>query len=228
MSDPFTASTALRASSSAAETPAAGKGGCAEPDPAQASREAQLRQQMDAVIDSIAAELYNLASLLVGEGEECVGLVETAIDKAEISACQNPKAARKSIGRALCKAGVALLASRDAESLAAPEPGLYPANCMEDDDPELAGISLEQLEQMIAGPERGRVRAWLGQLPVAVRTVFVIRAIAGMSTADTASILTGFGGVRAAGWKPESVRETFRQGLCSLTSQLLHATASGG
>jgi len=196
-------------------------GGCPEPDAEQAVQ----RAQMNAVLDKIAAELYNLASMLVGESEECVKLVEAAIDKAEISACQNPRAARKSIGRALCKGGVALLASRDAESLKAPDMAAYPATCIEDDDLESAGISLQQLEQMFYGPDRERVRNWLAELPQAAHAVFVMRAVASLTQAETAGILAEFGGPKAAGWKPESVREVFREGLCSLASQLLHASA---
>ncbi|MDR3725042.1 MAG: hypothetical protein P4K83_11205 [Terracidiphilus sp.] len=196
-------------------------GDCPETD----AELAALRAQMDAVLDKIAAELYNLASMLVGESEEGVKLVETAIDKAEISACQNPRAARKSIGRALCKGGVALLASRDAESLKAPETAIYPATCIEDDDLESAGISLQQLEQMFSGPDRDRVRNWLTQLPLAIHAVFVMRAVASLTPEETAGILAEFGGPQAAGWKPESVREVFRQGLCSLASQLIHASA---
>ena len=39
------------------------------------------------------------------------------------------------------------------------------------------------------------------------------------------ALLAAHGGPRAAGWTPEAVRELFRQALCSLASQLIHATA---
>ena len=78
---------------------------------------------------------------------------------------------------------------------------------------------------MIAGPDRDRVRAWLESLPTALRTIYVLRAVAGLTATETADLLAQHGGRLAAGWTPEAVRELFRQGLCSLASQLIHATA---
>jgi len=78
---------------------------------------------------------------------------------------------------------------------------------------------------MIAGPERDRVRNWLASLPTTLRTVFVLRAVAGFSAAETAGLLQAHSGSQAAPWTLEAVREVFRQALCSLASQLLHASA---
>ena len=79
---------------------------------------------------------------------------------------------------------------------------------------------------MMAGPDRDRVREWLAELPTALRTIFALRAVAGLSPRETAELLANYGGPAAADWNPESVREVFRQGLCSLASQLLQATAA--
>jgi hypothetical protein len=179
----------------------------------------------DEMFDQIAAGLYNLASMLVGEGEESIRLVETAIETAEISVCQDPALARKNSGQMLCRAAVAHLAERNPGSFAAPEGIAGEATCIEDDDLSAAGVSREELERMMSGPDRVRVKNWLEGLPMAVRTVFVLRAVAGMSGAETAGVLAELGGAQAAGWTPDGVRESFRQGLCSLASQLIHATA---
>ena len=56
---------------------------------------------MEEMFDRIAAGLYSLASMLVGEGEDSVRLVETAVANAEVSACQDPAQARKSSRRTL-------------------------------------------------------------------------------------------------------------------------------
>ena len=80
------------------------------------------------------------------------------------------------------------------------------------------------MERMIAGPDRDRVRAWLESLPTALRTIYVLRAVAELTTAETAELLAAHGGPLAAEWTPDQVRELFRQGLCSLASQLIHAT----
>jgi hypothetical protein len=52
-----------------------------------------------------------------------------------------------------------------------------------------------------------------------------MRAVAGFTAADTAALLSAHGGPAAVGWTPEAVRELFRQGLCSLASQMIQATA---
>jgi hypothetical protein len=57
-----------------------------------------------------------------------------------------------------------------------------------------------------------------------MRAVFVLRAVAGLTAAETAALLGEHGGPQAAAWSPELTREVFRQGLCSLTSQLIHAS----
>jgi DNA-directed RNA polymerase specialized sigma24 family protein len=183
---------------------------------------------MDAMLDAIAAGLYSLASMLVGEGEDGVRLVETAVATAEVSACQDAAQGRKSSRRALARAALELLERREPGSLAAPEDIEPAGSCIEDDDLESAGVSRDELERMIAGPDRDRVRTWLAQLPLALRTVFVLRAVAGFSAGETAGLLAGHGGPKAAGWTAEAVRAVFRQGLCSLASQLLQDTGKDG
>lgn len=180
---------------------------------------------MDSMFDMIAAGLYSLASMLAGEGEDSIGLVETAVATAEVSAGSSAEEARCSSRRALAKAAIGLLAQRDPEGLAAPEELKHAVTCIEDDDLDAAAEARESMERMIAGPDRDRVRAWLESLPTALRTIYVLRAVAGFSAAETAALLSTHGGPRASGWTPEAVRELFRQGLCSIASQLIHATA---
>jgi hypothetical protein len=180
---------------------------------------------MDGIFELMAAGLYRLASMLVGEGEESVRLVETAIATMEVSPSPDGIQSRKSKNsrRALCRLALDVLEQRNSGSLAAPAV-LEPAGtCIEDDDLDSAGVSSEELERMIAGPDRDRVRKWLESLPTAVRTIFVLRAVAGFTAAETAGMLAAHGGPKAAAWTPEGVRAFFRQGLCSLASQLIQA-----
>ncbi|MGA9668697.1 MAG: hypothetical protein WBQ94_05780 [Terracidiphilus sp.] len=187
---------------------------------------AQALEGMDEMFELIAAGLYNMASMLVGAGEDSVRLVETAVANAEIATCQDPVEGRKNSRRALCDAALELIEQRNPGSLGAPEQ-LEPAGtCIEDDDLDAAGVSGAELERMIAGPDRSRVRKWLESLPSAVRTIFVLRAVAGFSAAETAELLAAHGGPKAAGWDAAAVRAFFRQGLCSLASQLIHATTT--
>jgi hypothetical protein len=168
---------------------------------------------MDALIDMIAAGLYTMASMLVGEGEDSVRLVETAIANADVAACKDATVARQSSRRALCDAALELMARRDAKSLEAPRGLEHVATCIEDDDLDAAGVSPVELEQMMAGPDRGRVRTWLSSLPAAMRTIFVLRAVAGFTAAETAGLLATHGGSAAADWTPEAVRELFGRGF---------------
>jgi hypothetical protein len=79
---------------------------------------------------------------------------------------------------------------------------------------------------MLSGPDRESVRNWLASLPTELRVIFTLRAVAGFTAAETAAMLAEHGGPRAAGWTADAVRETFRQGLCSLASQLIHSTSA--
>lgn len=181
---------------------------------------------MDEMLDAIGAGLYTLASMLIGEGEDAVRLVEIAVARAEISPCGDALGARRNNRRALCAAAIETIEQRDPGCLAAPE-GTEPAgSCIEDDDLSGAGISGEELEGMLAGPNRENVRNWLESLPTELRVVFVLRAVAGFTAAETAAMLSSYSGPKAAGWTAEGVRMIFRQGLCSIASQLLQSTAN--
>jgi DNA-directed RNA polymerase specialized sigma24 family protein len=184
-----------------------------------------FEKSMENIFDLIAAELYSLASMLVGEGEDSARLVEITVANAEVSVCHDSLAGRKNGRRVLTIAALDLLSGRDATSLVAPQGPASSQPCIDDDDLEAAGISLEELKKMMGGPDRDRVRAWLASLPTPLRIVFVLRAVAGFSSEETASLLAEHGGGQASGWTSETVRESFRRGLCSLASQLLSSTA---
>ena len=187
---------------------------------------AKALEGMDDMFDLIATGLYTLASMLVGEGEEGVRLVEAAVANTEVSACRDPVLARRSSRLALCAAALETLARRDPASLAAPA-GLKPAStCIEDDDLDAADVTSEQLLSMLAGPNRDRVRNWLTGMPTLMRTIFVLRVVAEFRATEIAAMLVEHGGPQAAGWTVEAVREFCRQGLCSLASQLIQASTA--
>jgi DNA-directed RNA polymerase specialized sigma24 family protein len=99
-------------------------------------------------------------------------------------------------------------------------------SCIEGDELDAAGVTSAELEEMITGPDNQRLRNWLEGLSLPLRVVFVLRAVAGLTSAEVAGQLAENGGTQAENWTPDAVRSTFRQALCSLASQLLHATAS--
>ena len=177
----------------------------------------------DEIIGRIATGLYNLASMLVGAGEESAVLVEKTVAAPEVSLCCCAKDARRSAKRVLANLAIRQLGLRDPESLKAPDGPLPKDLCIEDDDLDSAGLTTEELEKIFAGPERERVRNWLEGLKPAIRIVFVLRAVATLSAAETARALKVHGGAHSMGWTEAHVRQSFREGLCSLASQILHA-----
>ncbi len=183
---------------------------------------------MDAMLDAIAAGLYTLASMLVGEGEDGIRLVETAVATTDVVPCGDVARGRQSIRKALVSAALELMVKRNPGCLAAPEGVQAATGCIDDDDLEAAGVSKGDLERMMAGPDRARVRTWLEKLPTALGTVFVLRAVAGFPAAETARLLAAHGGPTAAAWNADAVRTAFRMGLCSLASQLLLSSAKAG
>jgi hypothetical protein len=191
----------------------------------QATVEAAL-SGWDEVLEKVAGDLYRIGSMLLGEGEETIGLIEQAVATADIPSCSDHLEARHSGRLALGAGAIELLARRDASSLAAPEGEPGPAGCIEDDDLSAAGLTHDELERMMNGPDRGRLREWLEGLSAPLRVIFVLRAVAGLSSTDVAGLLAEHGGPAAENWTPDDVRIGFRQALCSLASQLLHASAA--
>ena len=181
---------------------------------------------MDEMFEQIAAGLYSLASMLVGEGEESVRLVETAVATADVSASEE-----RSAGAPEQSAGACGRRSRfwpgaiPTAWRRPPESGAQ--TCIEDDELDAVGVSSEELERMIAGPDRDRVRKWLASLPpergsflCCARWLDLLRPNCRRCWRRTAEPQLPAG-------LPNAVREIFRQGLCSLASQLLHASTAG-
>jgi DNA-directed RNA polymerase specialized sigma24 family protein len=181
---------------------------------------------LDEMFDVIAAGMYSLASMLVGQGEDSVQLVETAIATADVSACTTAEQARRSSRIALTRAALDLLSRRDSGCLAAPNNLAPTSTCIQDDDLDAGGISSEELAKLMSGPQKERIREWLASLAVEFRVVFVLRAVAGFTSPEVAALLVAHGGPNAAGWTAAEVREVFRQALCSLASQVIHATTA--
>ena len=191
-----------------------------------ASVEAAL-SDWDGLLEKIAAELYRISSMLLGEGEESIRLIEQVVATVDLPACHDHVEARHNSRLALGAQAIALLANRDASALAAPtEEESGPVSCIEDDDLEAAGVTPDELEHMISGPEGRRLRDWLEGLSVPLRAVFVLRAVAGLPSPEIAGLLAEYGGASAQDWTSDAVRSTFRQALCSLASQLIHTAAT--
>lgn len=197
------------------------------PDTSAAST-SSTHTQIDGAIrmERLAADLYHVASMLLGDGEDAITLVEKAIREASGSA-EEEAAAIQSLRWQLASDAVSLLASQDPDALTAPDEAdpSGPVSCIEGDELDAAGVTSAELEAMLTGPDNAHLRAWLESLPISLRVIFVLRAVAGLGAGETSGLLADFGGPAAENWTPASVRTIFRQALCSLAAQLLHATA---
>jgi len=177
-------------------------------------------------IERTASELYRIASMLLGEGEQTIRLIEQIVTGTDLSSGQDPAEVRHNATVQLGAGAIAVLHDRDATALAAPDSeDSGPVSCIEDDDLSAAGVTPAELEEMLTGPDN-RLRTWLEGLSIQLRAIFVLRAVAGLSSPEVAGLLAEHGGPSAEDWTPDAVRAAFRQALCSLASQLLHASAA--
>jgi len=173
-------------------------------------------------VHDAAAELYQLAALMLGDETGAADLVESVLTKTNIDPCADAETSVNAARVNLVETAVARLSQADSEAFNAPAPSAGPSGCIDDDDLAAAGISADRLAEMVHGSERRALRDWLNKLPVAQRTVFVERAILGWDNAKAAATLS-----RAASrtWHPGQVSNLFRQALCSLATSLVHAAA---
>src|ERR1039458_141020 len=117
------------------------------------------------IFELVAAGLYSLASMLVGEGEESARLVVETIASAQVSPCADPQNARRCSRRALAIAALKLLAQPCPGCVDAPQGLMTATPCMESDDLASAGISTGELEGMRCRQERERSKTGATHIP---------------------------------------------------------------
>lgn len=173
--------------------------------------------------DRAALELFQIAALVLGDEDQAVSAVEAGLRESEIDPCDDPEGSRR-IVRERVMAEAIRLASAGKEALfAAPEGSSEVSSCLEEDELSAVGISPSQLNDLVQGTGKERMREWLEQLPPVSRIIFVLRAVSGFSGEQAAAFLRSNAGPSAAGWGVESVSTVFRQTLCSLTSLLVQS-----
>ncbi len=179
-------------------------------------------------VGGIAVELFQLAALLVGDGQRALPLIESALADMEIDPCLDPTAAREQARRSVVREALA--------QLAAEEPSAFnrdiassggPAPCVHDEDLQAAGVTAEELGSWLEHREAGELerpaKVWLARLPLLERAVFVQRAVLGLGNEAAARLLREAGGESARHWTAETVGVLFRRALCSLADSLAHA-----
>lgn len=181
----------------------------------------RLKEQDQDMVHDTAAELYQLAALMLGDETQAADLVEATVAQTDIDPCAKAAASVDAARLNLVETALARLSQADPKAFDAPALSAHASGgCIEDDDLSSAGISTSQLAKMVSGAGRSSLRAWLDKLPVAQRAIFVERAILGWDNAAAAASLS-----RAASrnWQPRQVSELFRQALCSLATSLVHS-----
>jgi hypothetical protein len=173
-------------------------------------------------VQGIAVELFQLASLLVGDEAKALELIERSVATMEIDPCLDPEAARLQARTRVTREALAqLVAAEPAMFAQGGQPPAAHDPCIQDEDLQAAGVTPAELRAWVEGQGKPELRKWLEGLPVAQRAIFVQRAVLGQGNEAAASLLREAGG--AHGWTAEGVSDVFRQALCSLANSLVHA-----
>ena len=173
------------------------------------------------VIESAARELYQTAALFIGDPDEATQLVEQTVANVEIDPCADGDAARQVANRDLIHRTLERVAAKWPTQMH-PTAAADLGGCVETDDLSAAGVTREQLETMISGVGRSRMRQWLEGLGPAERVVFVLRAVLGRSGPESTTLLRE---TTSDPWTEAQVGGAYRAALCSLASSLVHATS---
>jgi DNA-directed RNA polymerase specialized sigma24 family protein len=174
-----------------------------------------------AIVASAASELYQTAALFVGEESEAIQLVEQTVASVEMDPCSDGEAAREVASRALIQRALARVAALQPARMH-PSAAADLGGCVETDDLSAAGVTRQQLDDLLSGGGRTRMRQWLEGLGPVERSVFVLRAVIGRSGAESTQLLE-----QATGdvWTETHVGGAYRSALCSLASSLIHSAA---
>jgi hypothetical protein len=171
------------------------------------------------VIESAARELYQTAALLIGDQDEATQLVEQSVANVEIDPCAEGDVARNVASRDLIHRTLARVAAKWPAQMH-PTAAADLGGCVETDELSAAGLSREQLDRMLTGVGRSRMRQWLEGLGPVERVVFVLRAVLGRSGTESTELLHE---ATSEVWTEAHVGGAYRAALCSLASSLVHA-----
>lgn len=170
-----------------------------------------------------ALDLFQLAALITGDEEQAVSLVEETLAKVEADPCADTGTAQDEARPRLVEASLRRLAKLHPQAFSAPPPVEGLDTCIDIDDLAAAGLSSQELGELVRDPGRSKMREWLEHLAPAFRAVFVLRAVVGQDGETTAESLRRSEAQGAQGWGKEQVGAAYRQALCSLASALLSA-----
>jgi hypothetical protein len=145
--------------------------------------------------------------------------VEETVAGVQADPCCDAAVAHDEARDRLIRTGLERLQKADPSAFVAAS-GEAPSSCIDSDDLSAAGLTPTQLADLTHGAGRAQLRQWLTQLPLALRAVFVLRAVAGLDSDATAETLRSLGD---RGWTADGISQTFRQALCSLANSAVHS-----
>jgi DNA-directed RNA polymerase specialized sigma24 family protein len=182
-----------------------------------------VAEARELMAEDTALQLFQIAALMLGDEQEAVSLVEEVVAKVEADPCAEGKLAYAEARTLLVRTAVQRMAGLYPEAFVVPT--LQPADavCIETDDLGAAGLSGDQFGALISGAGRAGMREWLERLAPALRTIFVLRAVAGQDGEQTAESLRQSGATGAQAWRRDQVGTAYRQALCSLATCLMIA-----
>jgi DNA-directed RNA polymerase specialized sigma24 family protein len=172
-----------------------------------------------AIVESAARELYQTAALFVGDETEAIQLVEQTVASVEMDPCSDGEAAREAASRDLIQRALARVVALRPDQMH-PAAAADLGGCVETDDLSAAGITRQQLDDLLSGAGSTRMRQWLEGLGPVERSVFALRAVMGRSGAESAQLLEQTTG---DSWTEAHVGGAYRAALCSLASSLVHS-----
>jgi DNA-directed RNA polymerase specialized sigma24 family protein len=172
-----------------------------------------------AIVESAARELYQTAALFVGDETEAIQLVEQTVASVEMDPCSDGEAAREAASRDLIQRALARVVALRPDQMH-PAAAADLGGCVETDDLSAAGITRQQLDDLLSGAGSTRMRQWLEGLGPVERSVFALRAVMGRSGGESAQLLEQTTGDP---WTEAHVGGAYRAALCSLASSLVHS-----
>lgn len=172
-------------------------------------------------LEVAAREMFQTAALIMGSEADALEVVEQSIASVEVDPCADGAAARALHSRSVVEMALRHLARTQSAAMH-PAAAADLGGCVETDELSAAGITRAQLDDLLTGSSRQRMRQWLEGLQPVERVVFVLRAILGHTGAEVGTLLATATG---ESWSEGNVGGAYRSALCSLASSLVHAAA---
>jgi hypothetical protein len=166
---------------------------------------------------------------MLGNEQEAVSLVEATVAKVETDPCAQGPLAYAEARTLLAQTAVQRMAALYPEAFTVPVAQAAVSGCIDTqtsgetstDELTDSGLAADPFGTLLSGAGRAGMREWLEKLTPVLRAIFVLRAVAGQNSEQTAENLRQSGALGAQGWRKDLVSTAYRQALCSLATCLV-------